>query len=111
MLKIYRKADVYILPSFHEGMPHTVWEAFSQQTPVIVTKVGGLRDNFRHLEDVIFIEPYSVSDIVNALYLIEKDETLRNKLVANGLSYVKFATAERQALEMYNAYIKFFKQP
>jgi glycosyltransferase involved in cell wall biosynthesis len=40
----YRSADVFVLPSFYEGMPLSVLEAMSSGIPVVCYRVGGLPD-------------------------------------------------------------------
>jgi glycosyltransferase involved in cell wall biosynthesis len=40
LVQEYRQADLFILPSLSEGQPLTVLEAWANQTPVLVTKVG-----------------------------------------------------------------------
>lgn len=40
------KADVYIFPSYGEGMPTTVLEAMAYGLPVITRPVGGIKDFF-----------------------------------------------------------------
>lgn len=66
LIDFYDKSDVYVLPSYHEGFPHTIWEAAARQLPIICTSVGGipgLIDNSL----VTFIEKKNVDSIINAL--------------------------------------------
>ncbi len=46
----YLNSDIYILPSYHEGFPRTLYEAMIFGTPIITTLVGGIhslmKDNY-----------------------------------------------------------------
>jgi len=44
LVKEYNKADIFILPSIHEGMSNTLLEAMSCSLPIISTNTGGVRD-------------------------------------------------------------------
>lgn len=63
----YKAADVYILPSYHEGFPQTLHEAMVFGTPIITTMVGGIPSLMKDKENCIAIEPKSVGSIVEAL--------------------------------------------
>lgn len=41
---LYRRSDVYVLPSYGEGMPRTVLEAMATGRPIITTDTYGCRD-------------------------------------------------------------------
>jgi glycosyltransferase involved in cell wall biosynthesis len=43
-INLFRSADIFVYPSYHEGMPMAVIEAMACGLPIIATQVGGLLD-------------------------------------------------------------------
>ncbi len=42
----FLNADIYLFPSYHEGMPNSLLEAMLFGLPIVTTSVGGLKDFF-----------------------------------------------------------------
>ncbi len=95
--KMYQMADIYVLPSYHEGFPRTIWEAMANSLPVIATKVGGIPDYLTDKKNVLLIEPKKTEQITHAIETIINNINLRQNLINNGVIIAKNATLELQA--------------
>lgn len=102
ILKFFREADAYILPSYHEGMPKTIWESMSQGTPVIASAIDGISSYFKNMEEIIFVKPKDPESIVKAVLNLFDSDVLYKKLQLNGLKKVINITKESQAMIIAN---------
>tara|TARA_R110002096_G_scaffold37317_1_gene103648 strand:+ start:7089 stop:8171 length:1083 start_codon:yes stop_codon:yes gene_type:complete len=70
------KADIFILPSYREGMPNALIEAMSSNTAVISTNVGGIPDLITSGFNGFLVEPGDVKGLKTAIltYLEDKDK-------------------------------------
>ena len=73
-------SDVFVLPSFAEGVPMAMLEAMAYGLPVVTTAVGGIPDLVAHGEQGLIVEPGNVEQIQQALRVLIEDEPLRLKL-------------------------------
>src|SRR5690606_23098775 len=64
---MYLDSNVYILPTYHEGFPRTLYEAMIFGTPIITTFVGGIPYLMKDKFNCVRIEVKSVESIVNVL--------------------------------------------
>jgi len=70
-------ADVYILPSYNEGLPIAILEAMSYSHPVISTNVGGIPEILHSYENGVLIEAGNLEEIKNVLiFFIENPEKI-----------------------------------
>lgn len=63
----YAQADVYVLPTYHEGFPRTLYEAMIFGTPIITTFVGGIPALMKNEFNCIEIKPKSVDSIIKQM--------------------------------------------
>lgn len=94
--QMYRMADIYVIPSYHEGFPRTIWEALANSLPVVATKVGAIPAYLNDKKDAVLIQPKSTTSIVDGIKLITSDPDLRQKLIANGIEKAKENSLELQ---------------
>ena len=94
--ELYRRADIYVIPSYHEGFPRTIWEAMANSLPVIATRVGGIPDYLVENEDAVFIEPKNIDDLAKKIRAVIEDKNLRIRLIKNGYALAKNNTIDVQ---------------
>lgn len=63
----YREADVFVLPSFAEGLPNSMIEAMATKLAVVVTAVGNIPDVIDHGVTGLFVPPSDVPELTRAL--------------------------------------------
>lgn len=67
MIKFYNSLDIYILPSFQEGLSLTILEAMSAKLPIITTDVGAHSDVIKDGVTGYLIPPNNSDDLIIAL--------------------------------------------
>ena len=83
MPRLYQAADIFILPSYSEGMPKVVLEAMASRLCIITTNLEGNKDLIQNNVNGILIKPRSVSDITDNLLKVIEDKKLREKYATN----------------------------
>lgn len=59
-VQLLKDADVFVLPSYNEGLPVSMLEAMAYGMPVISTKVGGIPEVVKDKESGFLVEPGDV---------------------------------------------------
>ena len=66
---------VFVLPSYREGVPHTVLEAMSMGRAILTTNVAGCKETVINGENGFIVEPYNVNDLARKMiWMIENKE-------------------------------------
>lgn len=102
LFKVYKSADVLVLPSLSEGTPRVLIEARAFGCPIIASRVGGIPDGIEDNVDGLLFEPGNTSDLAKQLELIINNEDFRLRLAVNGLRRVKGMTLEKFTSKFVN---------
>lgn len=80
------ESDVFILPSYQEGLSITLLEATMLGKAIIATAVDSNPEVIRDKSTGLLVQPRDVKDLANAMSQIYSDSALRHKLEKNARS-------------------------
>lgn len=78
--KVFSEAKALCLPSYAEGFPMAVLDAWAYGLPVVTTPVGGVPDVAVDGENMLLFEPGDIDKLSEQLELIITDDALRERL-------------------------------
>jgi glycosyltransferase involved in cell wall biosynthesis len=76
----YRRATVFVLPSWSEGFPTVLAEAMDAGLPVVTTRIRGAADHLVEGENALFVEPREVDALASALTTLLLDPERRARM-------------------------------
>jgi glycosyltransferase involved in cell wall biosynthesis len=77
---LYRDADMFVLPSRHEGMSNALLEAMASGLPVIATRIAGNEELVSHDETGLLVPVEDASALSEAMARLTKDSSLRRRI-------------------------------
>lgn len=87
--RIFKDADIYIFPSYFEGMPTSVLEAMAFGLPVITTNVGGLSDFFQNGINGYMTDSKDPSIYAELITKVMDNSVLRNHIARTNSRYAR----------------------
>ncbi len=72
----YREADLFVLPSFAEGIPVVLMEAMALGIPVVATRITGIPELIEDGRDGLLATPGSLGELADRLHLLLEDKEL-----------------------------------
>lgn len=78
--KVFRHASIYCLPSYSEGFPMGVLDAWAYHLPVVTTPVGGIPDVGIDGENMLLFISGDISDLSKKVEMLMVDSTLYDKI-------------------------------
>ena len=92
----YKSADVFVLPSWAEGMPNALIEALSCGLASITTNVGMIPNYLKDNYNALLINPKSTEELTIAMEKLIIDKNLKLKLSKNAYKVaIKYFSTEK----------------
>jgi glycogen(starch) synthase len=102
---IYRRAGIFVSPTYAEGFSNTILEAMASRMAVVSCRSVGVVDCIRDGENGLLTEPGDVPALANALRRVLTDAGLRNRLADAALEECRrvysWAAVGRQIMAVY----------
>jgi glycosyltransferase involved in cell wall biosynthesis len=101
--RVYRMADVYVMPSVSEPFGLVALEAISHGVPTIVSRQSGVAEV---LENVLKVDYWDVQGMADLISTVLTEPGLQTWLRENGrcdLDKLSWDASARQCLEVYRA--------
>ena len=106
LLKFYRDADIFVMPSFRETFGLVYGEAMSQGVPVIYSKGQGIDGYFEEGEVGYSVNPRDVKDMANKVQLILDNYNTISKNCIKNVQQFKWETIAKTYADIYKECIK-----
>lgn len=97
VLRFFRIADTFALPSFVEGLPIALLEAMALEVPSISTNVYAIPEACKHMDTGLMIDAGDARALADAVIQLKLDAQLRACLAKQGSSFVLANFDERVA--------------
>jgi glycosyltransferase involved in cell wall biosynthesis len=79
--KAFKEASIFCLPSYAEGFPMAVLDAWAYGLPVITTPVGGIPDIAKDGENLLLFQPGDCDKLAIQMERMIKDKQLRANII------------------------------
>lgn len=104
--KVFRSASIFCLPSYAEGFPMAVLDAWAYGIPVITTPVGGIPDIVVDGKNGLLFKPGDVNELAQKLTLLIENNELRTQISTESLHLANTTfnctTIANQLANIYN---------
>jgi len=90
----YKAADIFVLNSGYEGLPHVVLEAMQFGVPIIVSNKGGNPELIQDGFNGILVEYNNKEQLRGAILKLWRNKTLQEQFIQNSYSKLKIFSWE-----------------
>lgn len=85
---LLKEADIFVLPSFNEGLPMSLLEAMAAGVPVVTTRVGGIPDLVEHGCNGLLVDAGDVGALARAIVQLGSSPRERRAMAERAYAHV-----------------------
>jgi glycosyltransferase involved in cell wall biosynthesis len=85
----FARAHIYVLPSYHEGLPIGVLEAMAAGLPVVTTPVGGIPEVVKDGVNGLIVSPGDVKALGASILRLLEDAELRERMSGANVEFIR----------------------
>ncbi len=101
--------DIFVLPSLSEAFSNSIMEAMASGCAVAASAVGGTPELIAHGKTGLLFAPGDASAVAEALDLLLRDASLRDRLACAGRQFIQQYSREASAERMGRIYREYLK--
>jgi glycosyltransferase involved in cell wall biosynthesis len=103
--KYLNASDIALVPSYSEGLPLVIFEAFNAKTPVVSFDSIGCNELVINGENGLIAEAFNENDFLNKIKILINDKSLQHKFSEKGYEKLKsYFSLNRMTEDTYNYY-------
>jgi glycosyltransferase involved in cell wall biosynthesis len=102
--QLLKSSDIFIMPSYREGLSRSIMEAMSAGLPCVVSKIRGNVDLIEEEKGGFLLSPSDVQNFAKYINILVMDQTLRRNMGLYNLQKVKSFDVESVKLKMKKIY-------
>ena len=104
LFELYRRAGLFVFPSFYEGFGFPPLEAMACGCPVIVSRTPSLAEVCG--DAAHYIDPHDVESIAEGMLRVLSDDRLRGALIQKGVERARLFSGERTVSALLGVFDK-----
>lgn len=108
-IEYVKASDVFVLPSFYEGLANVLIEAMACGTPVIATSVSGTPELIKDNVNGMLVKPNDPAAVADAAIRVLDDPATANRLINEGLKTSAYYNIDRMASDYEALYESLMK--
>ncbi|MCG6137411.1 MAG: glycosyltransferase family 4 protein [Nostoc sp. LLA-1] len=101
---LLKKADVFVLPSYNEGLPMALLEAMSWGLPVITTPVGGIPELVIPDQNGLLVKPGNIKELSIAMQNLVANQELRQEIGNNARESIQPFDVNKYLIYLFKIY-------
>ena len=87
--EMYQSADIYVMPSYREGLPLTLFEAMASSLPIVASPVNGIPYEMKEPENGFFVNYGDIEEMETKIIKLIDDKKLAKKIAQNNFKKAK----------------------